>query len=84
MLTYVDEQIGRILDRLVDLGIAENTIIIVTSDNGGYQLAVQRADRDVLIRGYKTQLWEGGIRVPFIVSDPRYQSKSGNVYSLQN
>lgn len=61
----MDEQIGRILARL-DLNIADNTIVIFTSDNGG-----ERYSDTWPFSGKKTELLEGGLRVPAIIRWPR-------------
>lgn len=68
MTDELDQSVGRILDRIDALGIAGNTYVIFTSDNGG------ESDRPVtsnvpLSMG-KTHVWEGGIRVPLIVRGP--------------
>lgn len=60
-----DRAIERILDTLQRLGIAENTLVIYSSDNGSY-----RADRVGGLRGTKGSNYEGGIRVPGIISWP--------------
>ena len=70
MISTLDKQVGEICNTLDSLGIADNTIIIFTSDNGPHQEG--GADPDFFnsngeLRGYKRDLYEGGIRVPFIV-----------------
>lgn len=57
----VDWSVGRILDTLKSLGLAERTLVIFTSDNGGTPRAVNKP-----LRGNKGSTWEGGIRVPTI------------------
>lgn len=65
VLIEYDRQMGRLLDGLKELGIAENTIVIFTSDNG--PAPSFRGSRAGIYRGCKASLFEGGIRLPFIV-----------------
>jgi arylsulfatase A len=57
----VDWSVGRVLDTLRELGLAEKTLVIFTSDNGGTPRAVNRP-----FRGHKASTLEGGMRVPTI------------------
>jgi arylsulfatase A-like enzyme len=66
MIETMDEGIGRILAKLDDLGIADRTVVIFTSDNGGLEML---QDQEPL-RGGKAMPWEGGIRVPLAVRWP--------------
>jgi arylsulfatase A-like enzyme len=73
MVESMDESVGRILKKLDELKLAENTIVIFTSDNGG--LATQEgpntpATYNGPFREGKGHLYEGGIRVPFILRGP--------------
>ena len=65
VLAEYDRQIGRLLDGLKKLGIAENTVVVFTSDNG--PAPSFRGSRSGNYRGCKASLYEGGMRLPFIV-----------------
>jgi len=71
MITRLDRDIGRMLDLIQDFGLAENTIVIFTSDNGAvYPLAgtdPEYFQSNGKLRGYKGGMYEGGIREPLIV-----------------
>jgi arylsulfatase A len=77
----LDRSVGRILDTLDEMGVAQNTLVIFSSDNGG----VSKPENDRLIqttaskaglqingelRGSKHDVWEGGFKVPFLVRWP--------------
>jgi arylsulfatase A-like enzyme len=65
MIQEMDLQVGRVLEALNANGLAENTIVIFTSDNGGERFADTWP-----FTGRKTELLEGGLRIPGIVSWP--------------
>jgi arylsulfatase A-like enzyme len=65
MLERADEGIGKILAALERQGLAKNTLVIFTNDNGGEWLS-----RNAPLSNRKSTLWEGGIRVPLILRWP--------------
>lgn len=69
MVTLLDKQVGEVLTKLRELGLEKNTLVIFSSDNGPHQEG--GADPDYFdsngpLKGYKRDLYEGGIRVPTI------------------
>lgn len=70
MITYLDTEVGKIIEKLKELGLDESTIIIFTSDNGDYAPDGFAMESNMPFRGHKRDLYEGGIRIPFIARWP--------------
>jgi arylsulfatase A-like enzyme len=68
LITHLDESVGRVLNEVKRAGIEDHTIIIFASDNGGSTEArLEKIRQNGTLRGYKGQLYEGGLRVPLII-----------------
>lgn len=73
MIESLDENVGKVLDAIETAGIADNTIVIFTSDNGGLtapEWLLKPTTSNYPLREGKGHLYEGGIRVPLIISGP--------------
>lgn len=82
-VAHNDAVVGRVLETLDQLGIAGNTLVIFTSDNGadwkpGDKAIYPAHQANYLYRGQKSDIWEGGHRVPFLASWPQ-AVKAGSV-----
>jgi N-acetylgalactosamine-6-sulfatase len=71
----IDEQVGRLMNKLDELGLADNTVVFFSSDNGPEDIHIRNASHSGVgspgpFRGRKRSLYEGGVRMPWIVRWP--------------
>lgn len=70
LIENMDTAVGRVLKRLDELGLTDNTIVCFTGDNGGVSSGDDFSSSELPYRGGKGRQWEGGLRVPFYVKAP--------------
>lgn len=70
LVEAMDDAVGEVLKALDELGLAENTIVIFTSDNGGVSAGDAFATSNLPLRGGKGYQFEGGIREPYFIKVP--------------
>ncbi|NME66834.1 sulfatase family protein [Flammeovirga aprica] len=75
MTLAMDDGIGKIVEALKEKGVYDNTIIVFISDNGSPRSEEGRMSRTGGLRGWKGDTYEGGIRVPYIISWPSKLAK---------
>ncbi len=85
LITHTDKAIGRLIEYLDKNNLRENTLIIFTSDNGAATMSpIDELNCNAGLKGHKTQLYEGGIKEPFIVNFPKkikaHQIKNNLIY----
>jgi len=70
LIENMDTAVGRVLKRLEELGLADNTIVCFTGDNGGVNSGDSFSSSELPYRGGKGRQWEGGLRVPCYIKAP--------------
>ncbi len=70
MVQAMDQAVGKVLTQLEQSGVADNTVVIFTSDNGGLSTSEGSPTSNLPLRGGKGWVYEGGIRAPWIVRYP--------------
>ena len=70
MVEAMDQAVGTVLQQIEDSGVADNTVVVFTSDNGGLSTSEGSPTSNLPLRGGKGWVYEGGIREPWIVRYP--------------
>lgn len=70
LVAQTDDAVGHVMSEIERLGVAGNTIVIFTSDNGGVSSGDDFSTSCLPLRGGKGRQWEGGLRVPLIIKYP--------------
>jgi len=70
LIEAMDDAVGVLLDALIEMGLEKNTVIIFTSDNGGVTTGEFYSTSNLPLKAGKGYLYEGGIRIPFIIKIP--------------
>jgi arylsulfatase A-like enzyme len=78
MVASLDESVGRVLNKLAELGLEQNTIVVFTSDNGGLSTSEGSPTSNVPLRAGKGWPYEGGVREPLLIYWPG-KTKPGSV-----
>lgn len=79
MVDAMDQAVGKVLARLDQLGLREDTLVIFTSDNGGLSTSEGWPTSNLPLRGGKGWMYEGGLRVPLLVRWPGVVSPGSRV-----
>jgi arylsulfatase A-like enzyme len=75
MMETTDRAVGMVMKKLEELGLADNTVVIFTGDNGGVSSGDAYATSNLPLRGGKGRQWEGGIREPYYIKVPGMTAK---------
>ena len=78
LVEAMDDAVGEVLTALDEMGLAENTIVVFTSDNGGVSAGDAFATSNLPLRGGKGYQFEGGIREPYFIKMPGMHGKQKN------
>ncbi|MFT5130004.1 MAG: arylsulfatase A-like enzyme [Rhodothermales bacterium] len=70
VIEEIDHHAGRVLDRIKELGLDDNTYVIYTSDNGPWWIKKDHGGNAAPLRSAKCAAYEGGVRVPFVIRAP--------------
>ena len=81
MVEELDWSVGQVVDTIRELGLAENTLVLFSSDNGPWRIRGLRGGSTGLLKGEKGSTWEGGMREPTIFWWPGRISP-GTVYDM--
>ncbi len=81
MVESVDNSVGQVMDKLEELGLADNTVVVFFSDNGGLSTAEGSPTSNAPLRAGKGWLYEGGIREPLLIKWPG-KTQPGSVSDL--
>lgn len=81
MVEAMDLAVGRVLAKLDELGLRENTIVVFTSDNGGLSTSEGWPTSNLPFRGGKGWMYEGGIREPLLVRWPAMIKPNSTIYT---
>lgn len=79
MVETLDNAVGNVLDALDQAGLADSTVVIFTSDNGGVSSGDAYATCNLPLRGGKGRQWEGGIREPFYIKLPHLEANTQSI-----
>ncbi|TVP53352.1 MAG: DUF4976 domain-containing protein [Mongoliibacter sp.] len=79
LVEQMDDAVGIVMNHLEQLGLAENTIVVFTSDHGGVASGDGFATSNLPLRGGKGYQWEGGLRVPYFIHIPESSDSSHEI-----